>query len=169
MVGMWPRSTSSFSQPGPRAHPFRKWQNRPRSSSRFQMMDIQVGSAWGAPAEWRCRKMKAKRTWQSGIDAIGELFVARATIEAKVKATTKGRQKQKTRREPGRGRVAGLSRPRGYSTLARLVLSDRGAETAEYAIATMAAVGFAGLLVVILKGDEVREILTNLVRDALTP
>lgn len=33
----------------------------------------------------------------------------------------------------------------------------------------MAAVGFAGLLVVILKGDEVRDILTNLVRDALTP
>ncbi|HHW51148.1 MAG TPA: DUF4244 domain-containing protein [Pseudoclavibacter sp.] len=49
------------------------------------------------------------------------------------------------------------------------ILSERGAETAEYAIATMAAVGFAGLLVVILKGDEVRDILTNLVRDALTP
>lgn len=45
---------------------------------------------------------------------------------------------------------------------------DRGAATAEYAIATMAAVGFAGLLVVILRGDEVREILTDMVRRALT-
>jgi Flp pilus assembly pilin Flp len=45
---------------------------------------------------------------------------------------------------------------------------DNGAATAEYAIATMAAVGFAGLLVVILRGDEVREILTDMVRRALT-
>lgn len=46
--------------------------------------------------------------------------------------------------------------------------TDAGSVTAEYAIATMAAVGFAGLLVVILKGDEVRGILTNLVRKALS-
>ena len=45
---------------------------------------------------------------------------------------------------------------------------DRGAATAEYAIATMAAVGFAGLLVVIMRSDEVRQILTDLVRNALT-
>ena len=32
----------------------------------------------------------------------------------------------------------------------------------------MAAVGFAGLLVLILRGDEVRGILTDLVRRALT-
>jgi hypothetical protein len=45
---------------------------------------------------------------------------------------------------------------------------DEGAATAEYAIATMAAVGFAGLLVVIMRSDEVRQILTDLVRSALT-
>ena len=45
---------------------------------------------------------------------------------------------------------------------------DEGSATAEYAIATMAAVGFAGLLVVIMRSDEVRGILTDLVRDALT-
>ncbi|MGW9632083.1 DUF4244 domain-containing protein [Agromyces sp. NPDC055520] len=45
---------------------------------------------------------------------------------------------------------------------------ERGAATAEYAVATMAAVGFAGLLVIILRGDEVRGILTDLVRNALT-
>ena len=46
--------------------------------------------------------------------------------------------------------------------------SDAGAATAEYAIATMAAVGFAGLLVTILRGDEVKQILTDMVRRALT-
>lgn len=47
------------------------------------------------------------------------------------------------------------------------LMSDAGSATAEYAIATMAAVGFAGLLVVIMRSDEVRGILTGLVRDAL--
>ncbi len=49
-----------------------------------------------------------------------------------------------------------------------LFLDDRGAATAEYAIATMAAVAFAGLLVVIMRSDVVRGILTDLVRRALT-
>ncbi len=51
-------------------------------------------------------------------------------------------------------------------TLRRLP-ADVGSVTAEYAVATMAAVGFAGLLVVILRSDEVRGILTDLVRNAL--
>lgn len=46
--------------------------------------------------------------------------------------------------------------------------SEAGSATAEYAIATMAAVGFAGLLVVIMRSDEVRGLLTELVRNALT-
>lgn len=50
----------------------------------------------------------------------------------------------------------------------RLATDERGAATAEYAIATMAAVGFAGLLVVIMRSDEIRGILTDLVRNALT-
>ena len=50
----------------------------------------------------------------------------------------------------------------------KLLVSDRGAITAEYAIATMAAVGFAGLLVVIMRSDEVRTILFDLVKSALT-
>lgn len=45
---------------------------------------------------------------------------------------------------------------------------ERGAATAEYVVATMAAVGFAGLLVVILKGDQVRAMLTDLVEKALS-
>ena len=46
--------------------------------------------------------------------------------------------------------------------------SEKGAATAEYAIATMAAVGFAGLLVVIIRSDEVKGILFYLVRSALS-
>jgi hypothetical protein len=45
---------------------------------------------------------------------------------------------------------------------------EEGAATAEYAIATMAAVGFAGLLVAILRSDEVRGMLVDLVHRALT-
>lgn len=45
--------------------------------------------------------------------------------------------------------------------------AEGGAATAEYAIATIAAVGFAALLVVILRSDEVRGMLTALVRHAL--
>ena len=48
------------------------------------------------------------------------------------------------------------------------VIDDKGAVTAEYAIATMAAVAFAGLLVVIMRSDEVRQILFDLVKSALT-
>ncbi|WP_166980900.1 DUF4244 domain-containing protein [Microbacterium fandaimingii] len=62
--------------------------------------------------------------------------------------------------------------PMPRSDFARSLLErlrdDEGAATAEYAIATMAAVGFAGLLVVIMKSDEVKGILTDLVRRALT-
>lgn len=61
-----------------------------------------------------------------------------------------------------------LAPPAGARRLLRRLAGERGAATAEYAVATMAAVGFAGLLVVILRGDEVRGILTDLVRNALT-
>lgn len=51
---------------------------------------------------------------------------------------------------------------------ARLFGDETGAATAEYAVATMGAVAFAGLLVVIMRSDEVKGILTDLVRRALT-
>ena len=50
----------------------------------------------------------------------------------------------------------------------RLARADDGAATAEYAIVIMAAVGFAGLLVTIMRSDEVRGVLSDLVRSALT-
>jgi len=65
-----------------------------------------------------------------------------------------------------RRRRDGLARPGRW--LPRTPSSDTGATTAEFAIVTMAAVGFAGLLVVILKSDAVRGILEDLVHRALT-
>lgn len=46
--------------------------------------------------------------------------------------------------------------------------SDAGMATAEYAIATVAAVGFAGLLMVVLRSGEVQGLLLGLVRGALS-
>ena len=45
---------------------------------------------------------------------------------------------------------------------------DAGMATAEYAIATLAACGFAGLLVAILTSGEVRGLLLGIVQRALT-
>ena len=54
-----------------------------------------------------------------------------------------------------------------FAQLAARARRDDGAATAEYAITIMAAVGFAGLLVVIMRSGEVQQILTDLVRNAL--
>lgn len=60
-----------------------------------------------------------------------------------------------------------------WSSVARRVRATRGAATdagmatAEYAIATLAAVGFAGLLLVVLKGNEVKGLLSGIIRQAL--
>jgi hypothetical protein len=58
--------------------------------------------------------------------------------------------------------------PRKDSKTENWFVDETGAATAEYAIATMAAVGFAGLLVIIMRSEEVKEILLDLVRSALT-
>ncbi|MFD2797731.1 DUF4244 domain-containing protein [Promicromonospora vindobonensis] len=46
--------------------------------------------------------------------------------------------------------------------------SEKGLATAEYAIATLAAAGFAGALLAILKGGDVKAMLTSLVQSALS-
>lgn len=58
--------------------------------------------------------------------------------------------------------------PRSAAQAVAALRDDEGAATAEYVVATMAAVGLAGLLVVILRGDAVKEILMDLVRTALS-
>ena len=47
-------------------------------------------------------------------------------------------------------------------------ISERGAATAEYAIATVAAAGFAGLLAVVLKSNPVQNLLTDVISGALS-
>lgn len=51
--------------------------------------------------------------------------------------------------------------------LKKICSGQAGTSTAEYAIATLAAVAFAGLLVVIMRSDEVRGFLLNIIRTAL--
>jgi hypothetical protein len=44
---------------------------------------------------------------------------------------------------------------------------DQGMATAEYALVTVAAAGFAGLLIVLLKSSEVRGLLMGIIQGAL--
>ena len=46
--------------------------------------------------------------------------------------------------------------------------SERGAISAEYAIATLAAAGIGGLLIAILKSDGVRQQLTQMITSVLS-
>jgi len=59
------------------------------------------------------------------------------------------------------------SRSSSFPGRCRPLADETGAATAEYVITTMAAVAFAGLLVVIMRSDEVKGILFDLVRRAL--
>lgn len=43
---------------------------------------------------------------------------------------------------------------------------DRGMATVEYAMVTVAAAAFAGVLVVLIRSDEVRELLLGVIRSA---
>ena len=54
------------------------------------------------------------------------------------------------------------------SRLATLCRADRGMTTAEYAVGTVAACGFAGVLFKILTSDQVLKLLTDVIRRALT-
>ncbi len=61
-----------------------------------------------------------------------------------------------------------MTRRNPLRRLATRARRDEGAATAEYAITIMAAVGFAGVLVVIMRSGEVQQVLTDLVRNALS-
>jgi len=49
----------------------------------------------------------------------------------------------------------------------RGIAADEGSATTEYALVTLAAAGFAGLLIALLKSDEVRDWLVGLIGSAL--
>lgn len=70
-----------------------------------------------------------------------------------------------------RRRARGASRTGAWrrAVVLRLTVGrEIGMATAEYAIATIAAVGFAGLLILVLKSQAVRNMLTNLIESALS-
>ena len=65
-------------------------------------------------------------------------------------------------------RPSPTARPMRGVRPARLgTLRDAGMATAEYAIVTVAACGFAGLLVALLRSDQVRGLLLGIIRRAL--
>lgn len=49
----------------------------------------------------------------------------------------------------------------------KLIRKDDGAITAEYAIATLAGVAFAGLMLLVMRSEEVRSLLFGLIARAL--
>uniref|UniRef100_UPI0020281736 DUF4244 domain-containing protein n=1 Tax=Actinotalea sp. C106 TaxID=2908644 RepID=UPI0020281736 len=69
-------------------------------------------------------------------------------------------------RPPARARADRPARP--LSPLRDRLGHDEGMATAEYAIATVAAAGFAGLLITVLRSDEIRGLLVGIVRGALS-
>ena len=72
-------------------------------------------------------------------------------------------------RQPVHGACGGVRTDRarvGVTARARRAADD-GMATAEYAIATLAAVAFAGVLLVVLKGGQVKALLTGLIAQAL--
>lgn len=52
--------------------------------------------------------------------------------------------------------------------IVRRFSNDRGMSTAEYAVGTVAAVGFGGLLVKLLTSPEVQQLLFSIIQKALT-
>lgn len=58
--------------------------------------------------------------------------------------------------------------PRGLLAGSRCRARDAGMATAEYAIATLAACGFAGVLLAILGSGQVKALLLGIVRRALS-
>ncbi|HET8615803.1 MAG TPA: DUF4244 domain-containing protein [Actinomycetales bacterium] len=72
-----------------------------------------------------------------------------------------------TRRTVSRVRRGAGRAARERVRRARGALDDAGMATAEYAIGTLAACGFAALLVAILKGGEVKRLLLGIITKAL--
>jgi hypothetical protein len=99
-----------------------------------------------------------------GTEAIGPRSASGPAEQ--VCALPDGRHASAGRRRRGLPRTVLAWHERGRR--ARAGAADAGMATAEYAIATLAAVGFAGLLVVILKGNEVKGLLLGIIRQALS-
>ena len=69
---------------------------------------------------------------------------------------------------PFRTVLGATDRLRVVTQQARTYGHDRGMATAEYAVATVAACGFGATLAAILRSDQVRGLLTGIIRRALS-
>ena len=78
-----------------------------------------------------------------------------------MRGRTDGNRGEKGAREDG----GGQGKDKGGTDA---VQENTTGRIAEYGIVMLAAVGFAGLLVLILKSDEVRSMLLDIVRNALS-
>jgi len=67
----------------------------------------------------------------------------------------------------GKGDVEGVRGDGRSGAIGSRRRRDDGMATVEYALVTVAAAGFAGLLVAILRSDEVRGLLLGILRGAL--
>lgn len=112
----------------------------------------------------------------AGQGAAGQGTAARDSaarhVSAQSKAWPSGQGLESDGRTPVRRSEPAGARLRLAGRRARLVRQvraepDAGMATAEYAIATVAAAGFAGLLLIILRSDEVRGLLLGIIRGAL--
>ncbi|MFE5309639.1 DUF4244 domain-containing protein [Isoptericola sp. NPDC056605] len=81
-----------------------------------------------------------------------------------------GRVAAESEQGPGTAPEVGATGGRGRGAEAAPAHPDpeAGLATAEYAVATVAAVGFAGLLIAVLKSDTVRGLLENIISSALS-
>lgn len=71
-------------------------------------------------------------------------------------------------RRTARSPLARTRRPRTFRTRGMLPWrSDTGATTAEYAITTLAACGFAAILVILMKSETVRDLVQKVISTAL--
>jgi hypothetical protein len=57
---------------------------------------------------------------------------------------------------------------RDWFRAVRVGVIDRGTTTAEYAIVTLAAVAFGGLMLTVVRSGEIRSLLAGLIRRALS-
>lgn len=55
---------------------------------------------------------------------------------------------------------------RGRSRIGEALRDDQGMATTEYALVTVAAAAFAGVLIVLVRSEEVRELLAGILRSA---
>lgn len=104
----------------------------------------------------------------AGVQTPGRTALNRAVRRRRLRDGRTAAVQQPGPSAPNRAARRRESRPRAVTTRWMMAGAEMGMATAEYAIATLAAVGFAGLLVVILRSGEVRALLMGIIRQALS-